>query len=302
MEIGERLKEAREQKGFSLDHLQEMTKIQKRYLSAIEDGNYDILPGKFYAKAFIKEYANAVGLNADELLEGFVEQAPEEEDDSIPYSRIQRSRKSSSTKHSVFSLIPTVIVIVLVIGIFFVAWMLYQQAQKDGGTDPVDQQEDDQIIRNVEEDPASNEEETGDEEATDDTNNDANDSTSDDPANDEDEIEETTESTFQVVEEGTGSSPESTLEFSNADESVVLVVEATGDSYLNVESESGENYFSGMLTAAESPLELEISGEENVYFNIGNASNVTLSMNDVEMEFPVDPDQFVHQKLWVQFN
>ncbi|WP_139037439.1 helix-turn-helix domain-containing protein, partial [Bacillus pumilus] len=60
-ELGKRLVEAREEKGMSLEDLQTVTKIQKRYLLAIEQGNYDIIPGKFYVRAFIKQYAEAVG-------------------------------------------------------------------------------------------------------------------------------------------------------------------------------------------------------------------------------------------------
>ncbi|MGQ7033298.1 helix-turn-helix domain-containing protein, partial [Escherichia coli] len=42
--------------------------MRKRHLVAIEEGNYDVLPGAFYARAFIKQYADAVGLNREELL------------------------------------------------------------------------------------------------------------------------------------------------------------------------------------------------------------------------------------------
>ena len=41
-ELGTRLKEARLQKGYSLEDLQEITKIQKRYLVGIEEGNWGI--------------------------------------------------------------------------------------------------------------------------------------------------------------------------------------------------------------------------------------------------------------------
>lgn len=70
-ELGTRLKEARLSKGYSLDDLQEITKIQKRYLVGIEEGNYSIMPGSFYVRAFIKQYAEAVGLDADEILAEF---------------------------------------------------------------------------------------------------------------------------------------------------------------------------------------------------------------------------------------
>ncbi|MDA6131043.1 helix-turn-helix domain-containing protein, partial [Escherichia coli] len=46
----------------SLDDLQKVTKIQKRYLMGIEEGDYSMMPGKFYVRAFIKQYAEAVGI------------------------------------------------------------------------------------------------------------------------------------------------------------------------------------------------------------------------------------------------
>ena len=67
-ELGNRLKEARLVKGLSLDDLQEITKIQKRYLIGIEEGNYSMMPGKFYVRAFIKQYAEAVGLEPEEII------------------------------------------------------------------------------------------------------------------------------------------------------------------------------------------------------------------------------------------
>lgn len=76
-ELGQQLREARLQKGMSLDDVQEMTKIRKRYLEAIEAGDYKVLPGSFYVRAFIKTYAETVGLNPDELLEGHKKTYPQ---------------------------------------------------------------------------------------------------------------------------------------------------------------------------------------------------------------------------------
>ncbi|GEL82108.1 XRE family transcriptional regulator [Leuconostoc mesenteroides subsp. dextranicum] len=67
-QIGEQLKAARLEKQLSLDDIQEITKIQRRYLSAIEENNLSVLPGDFYVRAFIRQYALAVGLHPDELL------------------------------------------------------------------------------------------------------------------------------------------------------------------------------------------------------------------------------------------
>ncbi|RXT15180.1 RodZ domain-containing protein [Ammoniphilus sp. CFH 90114] len=67
-ELGEMLKEARIKKDYTLEDIQKTTKIQKRYLEAIEEGNLDALPGHFYARAFVKSYAEAVGLDPEVVL------------------------------------------------------------------------------------------------------------------------------------------------------------------------------------------------------------------------------------------
>lgn len=46
-EVGKKLHDARVAKGYTLDDLQQATKIQKRYLIAIEDEKFDELPGDF---------------------------------------------------------------------------------------------------------------------------------------------------------------------------------------------------------------------------------------------------------------
>ena len=76
-DLGLLLKKARIQKGITLDELQEITKIRKRYLEAIEEGNYKVLPGNFYVRAFIKSYSEAVGLEPDEVLRLYRSVIPE---------------------------------------------------------------------------------------------------------------------------------------------------------------------------------------------------------------------------------
>lgn len=81
-ELGQLLRKARLDKGITLDDLQETTKIRKRYLEAIEEGNYKVLPGSFYVRAFIKSYAEAVGHNPNELLYTYRNEIPASNPDS----------------------------------------------------------------------------------------------------------------------------------------------------------------------------------------------------------------------------
>ncbi|MFP4199486.1 MAG: helix-turn-helix domain-containing protein, partial [Halanaerobium sp.] len=71
LELGSLLKRARQEKGLSLDDIQEETKIRKKYLEAIEENNFDVLPGNVYLKVFIKGYAREVGIDYQKLLENY---------------------------------------------------------------------------------------------------------------------------------------------------------------------------------------------------------------------------------------
>ncbi|MEY4480667.1 MAG: hypothetical protein RLZZ267_1345 [Bacillota bacterium] len=70
-ELGSFLKKTREKQHLTLDQVQEITKIRKSYLQAIESGEFDQLPGHFYIRAFIKSYSESLGISFAELLQSF---------------------------------------------------------------------------------------------------------------------------------------------------------------------------------------------------------------------------------------
>lgn len=96
-DLGRQLRDARLAKGLSLDDVQEMTKIRKRYLEAIEAGDFKVLPGSFYVRAFIKTYAEAVGLSADELLQEHQDDVPETETEAVMEPVVQQRRAARRT-------------------------------------------------------------------------------------------------------------------------------------------------------------------------------------------------------------
>ena len=71
---GERLRAAREAKGLSIDDVCAATRIPKRHLETIEDGDFAVLPGRTYAIGFSRSYAKAVGLNDEEIVNEVREQ------------------------------------------------------------------------------------------------------------------------------------------------------------------------------------------------------------------------------------
>ena len=70
-ELGNRLREARESQGLSLQQAEETTRIRLVFLEALEEERFDELPGDVYARGFIRNYAQFLGLDQQELLASF---------------------------------------------------------------------------------------------------------------------------------------------------------------------------------------------------------------------------------------
>lgn len=70
-DIGRQLKETRESLGLTLDDIQAKTRILKGYLIAIENGQFDKLPSPYYARKYLRQYAEAVGLEPQHILRKF---------------------------------------------------------------------------------------------------------------------------------------------------------------------------------------------------------------------------------------
>ena len=65
--FAEKLKNTREKNNITLSQIFEDTRIDIKYLEAIESGNFDVMP-EFYIRAFLREYGSAIGLDGEELL------------------------------------------------------------------------------------------------------------------------------------------------------------------------------------------------------------------------------------------
>jgi cytoskeleton protein RodZ len=72
---GADIREARERLGWDLPAVAAHLRIRLAYLEAIEDGRIDDLPGNAYAIGFLRTYAQALGLDPDEVVRRFREEA-----------------------------------------------------------------------------------------------------------------------------------------------------------------------------------------------------------------------------------
>jgi cytoskeleton protein RodZ len=73
--VGEELRDARESSGLSIEDMSAALRIRRVYLIALEEGRMRDLPSPAYAWGFVRNYANALGLDADEMVRRFRESA-----------------------------------------------------------------------------------------------------------------------------------------------------------------------------------------------------------------------------------
>jgi len=74
-ELGQLLRQAREQKGISLEEVEQATRIRQRYLAALEEGDYDQLPTPGHIQGFLRNYAVHIGLDWKQVQELYAQEA-----------------------------------------------------------------------------------------------------------------------------------------------------------------------------------------------------------------------------------
>jgi helix-turn-helix protein len=67
-ELGARLRGERERKGIGIDEIEAETRIRAKFLLALEEERFDVLPGPAYVRAFVRDYAEQLGLDPQELV------------------------------------------------------------------------------------------------------------------------------------------------------------------------------------------------------------------------------------------
>lgn len=283
-ELGARLKEARTAKGYSIEDLQEITKIQKRYLAGIEEGNYATMPGAFYVRAFIKQYAEAVGLNGDELLETYKTEIPSPSNDdvtkNIPTTPSRRALGGHSNS-KFMEIFPMIMVVVFVIAIIVMSWFLFQNRADD----PEETVTSDELTQENKPTFEDNENvQSGDEVEP----------KEEEPV-EEEVVEEpipTQELSFVDLQGVT-----STYNLSNAENYLVKLV-AVNTTWLNIRDENDKILVDQSIKAGET-FEFDASAFSKIRVRLGHAPGNTVTINDEVLEFKSTE---VTQNAVIQFN
>jgi cytoskeleton protein RodZ len=130
-EIGSALREARERKGLSFPQVEEATKIRARYVRALEEEDFGVLPGATYTKGFLRAYADYLGLDGHLFIDEFNSRYhdPRREDDRPIYPPSHRRGTGHRRETS--------IVLIALAAIVAIASMVFLSIGA-GGTNHVD--------------------------------------------------------------------------------------------------------------------------------------------------------------------
>lgn len=290
-ELGSRLKEARLSKGYSLDDLQEITKIQKRYLQAIEEGNHSIMPGAFYVRAFIKQYAEAVGLDGEQLLTNYQSEIPGAQVEQVTQSMSQspsRRKSSKGPSNKLLEAMPKYIVALFIVVILvFVVFLWQKKTQKD---------EDNAIVKEeasqveIEKKPVKPEKPKEVEK------------TEEQPSTDKDKnTEEETPAVKQEISEGTVESDGETTTYTlTGVKEMKIRVEVSGNTWVGVRNEAGVELVQPTTFKAGQLVEVDASTAKSARIRLGASQNAKVYINEELVQYAA-PDRTT-QNIVIVFN
>lgn len=297
MELGQKLKEAREAKGFSIDQLQEITKIQKRYLVSIENGDYSILPGSFYTRAFIKQYATAVGLNGEEILEEYKHELPQPVSHDVP--QVSTGQKTQETMKKAADLpladhMPKILIGLGIVAIGFVIWMVSQLVTGKEDANVKTSQQTQIEVDKAEDSPLDKKEE---QQAEENKKENVEQAEANKEENKEENVPEQQQSTTEEIAAVGTEGKVSTFEVRN-NKALQLELTANGTSYVDVTTDSQEVY-SGTLEQGQTET-YDLSTAKEVRLNIGSTPNVEIKINGQVVPYPLEPEKEFHQRLVIK--
>ena len=93
-DIGSSLREARLRQNLDFPELEERTKIRPKYLRALEDERFDILPAPTYVRGFLRSYAESLGLDGQPFVDEYNSRFTVGEDDAPLRARRRSGRRA----------------------------------------------------------------------------------------------------------------------------------------------------------------------------------------------------------------
>lgn len=118
--IGEHLRRVRKTCGYSLDDVARVTKINPRYLDAIENDEFTKIPGETFLQGFLRAYARFLGINEKEI----VGRLKESKRSEIPAGELRSPVEEVKDEEKTISITPMRLKIILPFGAGLVALLI----------------------------------------------------------------------------------------------------------------------------------------------------------------------------------
>lgn len=137
--LGEKLRQAREERGISISEVAEQTRISSLYLKSIEDDNYKPLPGGIFNKGFVKAYAKYVGLDEQEALGDYARLVAKHDEVNEGEQPRYRPEVLTDEARTASSMAPTIVFAGIILalmtgGILFVVNYIQNRPDDPGGS------------------------------------------------------------------------------------------------------------------------------------------------------------------------
>lgn len=115
-EIGETLRERRMAMKVDVHEVEEATKIRAKYLRALENEEYNLLPGNAYVKSFLRTYADYLGLDSRALVDAYRAQGERVEDDPMAFASGQVANPTTRRRW----ILVAVVVVLIALALFLI--------------------------------------------------------------------------------------------------------------------------------------------------------------------------------------
>lgn len=269
LDLGDTLREARVRRGLTIKNVEDDLKIRSKYLQALEQDDFEVIPGTTFVRAFMRSYVTYLGLDADRLMEEYLSQyEPRAREQSVRLIRTShaRGRERGRRRQPNYVLVGVVAVVVIMI----LAFAFRSRVEKPAVLDPLGI------------------------------------STTTNSAASEPSADVTTPAQGTAItpppHAGTtlGEGTTTTGAPAAGDGALALVIRASGNRcFLTVREESptGKTLFSGTLEKGD---ELSYSYAGQYYLNIGAPSAVQLLVDGRPVEVPEPYGQFVLSKAGLE--
>ncbi|WP_191688188.1 helix-turn-helix domain-containing protein [Sporosarcina gallistercoris] len=283
--LGDRLKEARKANGYTLDDLQAITKIQKRYLAGIENEDYSMMPGSFYVRAFIKQYAEAVGLEAQEMLSLYRENESSEQmkEEEIQRSAPQLSQKAGYMKSGRMNeVLPKIITALFIIVILAVVIFLYKHQANTPKPEELETSDEITVDNNKQDEPKTdvNKDEEGK-----DT------SAKDDEPEEPEEKPEEVPAPEQTLTQGAVNGPTTTFALEKSDTFTLSIkVKDGGESWIGVTNQNGQELLPNGARVMKNgeTEELDLTDQQSARVRVGRTQFTEILVNGEPLTYPND--------------